>query len=155
KLEHSVVPGERPQIHEQRPRRVRHIGRVLAPGQAPDQKAVDRSERELTSLGPLAGAGYVVEEPSDLRSAEVRVENEAGHVSHLWLVAPALQRRAAIARAPILPDDRAMNRPSRRALPDERRFALVGDPDGSDTIAFYTGNFQRIAHGIDDARPDL
>ena len=42
----------------------------------------------------------------------------------------ARQLAAALGRTPVLPDDRALHRVAGAAIPDDRRLALVRDPDG-------------------------
>jgi len=84
----------------------------------------------------------VIEDPRDLRPAEVRIEHEAGARAKERFVARALQLATAIGGAAILPDDRAMDRLAARALPHDRRLALVRDPDADaflriDTAAAY------------------
>jgi len=100
-----------------------------AVGEAPEQEGVDGAERELAALGRRPRARDVVEEPSDLGRGEIGIDDETGRRRHLRLQAFRLQGRARFRRAAILPDDRIGDRPAGRALPDQRRFALVDNPD--------------------------
>ena len=69
--EQLVVPVERLEVDEQRPRRVRHVDHVLlAAGQPPDEEAVDGAEREPVARAVLA------QQPLELRRREVRVGHE-------------------------------------------------------------------------------
>jgi hypothetical protein len=55
------------------------------------------------------------------------------------LLQPCADRRGA----PVLPYDRVVKRPSGRAIPDQRRFALIGDPDADDPARRDIGFGQR------------
>ena len=57
---------------------VTSVACTLAAGQAPQQEAVDRAERQLALLGARARAGDVIEQPGDLRRGEIRIEHQAG-----------------------------------------------------------------------------
>ena len=128
------VPLRAREVHEQRARRVRDVGRVdRAARELAHEEAVDGPERELAPLGARARAAHVVEDPGDLRRAEVRVDDEPGLLAHT-LDGPRVgfQRVANGRGAPALPDDGEVDGSPRRPVPDERRLALVGDPDGRD-----------------------
>ena len=75
--------------------------------------------------------GDVVEQPADLGRREVRVEHQAGARAHHRLVTRALERRAGVGGAAILPDDGVGDRAAGLAVPQERGLALVGDADGA------------------------
>jgi len=65
------------------------------------------------------------------------------------------QCRAAVRRAPVLPDDGVVNRRIGLAIPEDRRFALVSDADGGDFAAVFLRFRQRFARGRKRRRPDL
>ena len=134
--EELVVPRARVDVVEQRPRRVRGVGHVHgAARELPDEPRVDGAERELAARRPRARAGHVVEQPLQLRAGEVGVEDEARLRGERRLVAGRAQRVAGRRGAAVLPDDRVRERPARRALPEERRLALVRDADRRDVAA--------------------
>src|SRR5690606_13687477 len=123
-------------------------------GEPPHQVAVDRPEGELAPLGPLARAGYVLEEPLELRAGEVRIENEAGLLANPGLAARGAELFAARGRASVLPDDGAMHGGAGLAVPEDRRLALVGDADGRDGLAVQARRGERAldadAHRAED-----
>ena len=103
-----------------------------AAGQPPQQEAVDGPERQLAALGPLAGAGHIVEHPGDLGRGEIGVEEKPGPGADQRLGAVGLELGAAVGGAAVLPHDRAVDRLAGRAVPDDRGLALVGDADPGD-----------------------
>ena len=108
------VPAQVVDVEQHRPRRVRVVGDV-APRELA-QRATSRSSR--SSRPPRARAPATLsQQPLDLGRREVRVEHEAGALANQRLVAGGLQLVAARGRAPVLPDDRAVDaaRPSPRS----------------------------------------
>ena len=150
------IPVAAVNVEQQRARGVRHVGRMHAPaGQPPQQEAVDRAEGELAALRALPGAGYVIEQPGDLRPGEIGIEQQARAPADEGLGAFRLEALAGIGRAPVLPDDRAVDGPAGRALPDDRGLALVGDADGGDLAWAETRALERLARGRERVAPDL
>ena len=152
-------------VEEERPAGVRDVGGVdgavvgrapgarEAAGQAPEQERVDGAEGELAALGTGASAGHGVEDVRDLRAGEVGIEREAGALPEEGLVAREAQPLARRRGDPALPDDRVGDRLARRAVPDDRRLALVGDPDrGNPLRAADLAN--DVARHRELARPD-
>ena len=138
--EQLVVPVQRLEVEEQRPRRVGHIDHVLlATGQPPDEEAVDCAERQPVARAVLA------QQPFELGRREVRIGNKAG------LAADELgvELAAALGGAPVLPDDRRRDRLAGRAVPEQRRLALVRDRDRP------SARRRPPARAVGDARPDL
>ena len=120
-------------VEKKRPRGVGGVGGVdLAAGQPPDEKRIDRAEAELAAFGLLACTLHVVQQPRDLGGGEIRVEEQAGFRRNLGLVTGGAKRGAYVGCAPVLPDDRAMDRLAGLPVPDDHRLALVGDADGGD-----------------------
>ena len=107
------------------------------------------------SFGCHARAAHVVEQPGDLGRREIRIEHEAGLFRDLRLMARGAQRGAGIGGAPVLPDDRIVDRLARRAIPDDRGFALIGDADPGDILGADAGLRHRLPHGRDHGRPDF
>jgi hypothetical protein len=62
---------------------------------------------------------------------------------------------ATIGRTSILPDDRAVHRFSRSAIPKDRGFALVRDPDRLDARRGSTGLGEHFARNRELRFPDL
>src|SRR6516164_11731603 len=106
-------------------RSVGDIGGVHAPArESPQEKGVDRSEGQLAALGAGTGSEHVIENPGDLGSGEVGIEQESRPAPHQFLGALRLEPRALLRSAPVLPDDGAMDRGAARAVPENDRLAL-------------------------------
>ena len=58
------------------------------------------------------------------------------------------QLGADIGRAPVLPDDSPVNRLAARTLPDDGRFALIGDANGSNIIDAKLRSLNRLARRV-------
>ena len=100
---------------------------------------VSRQMRKLSTVpkassprSARAAQARPVEDLGDLRAAEVGVDREARPGAEEGLVTGGPERVAAAGRHPALPDDGVGDRSARRALPDDRRLALVGDADAGD-----------------------
>jgi len=65
------------------------------------------------------------------------------------------QARAEISGAAVLPDNRVMDRPAGLAVPDKRRFALVGNADGGNIARRQPGLFNRGACGCGSGGPQI
>ena len=91
-----------------------------AAGQPPDEPRVDRAEGELARP-----ARRCAQQPLELRRREVRVGTSPVRSADQL----AGSSRAPLGGAPVLPHDRVCDRPAGAPLPDERRLALVRDPD--------------------------
>ena len=127
-------------VEQQRSRSVGGVGDVnLAVGQAPDEKAVDGAEGQISAFRFSARAGNIVEDPGDLRRREIGIEQQAGALGHERLASALLEFGAKRRGATILPDDRIVDRPAGRPAPDQRRFALVGDPEPGERARLDAG----------------
>jgi hypothetical protein len=65
------------------------------------------------------------------------------------------QRLTGRLGAPVLPDDRVVDRLTGLAVPDHRRLALVGDAQRGNVLRRDTGRGQGLARGGELALPDL
>src|SRR5690606_14126247 len=90
----------------------------------------DSAEAELALLGAPARPLHLVEEPLDLRAREIGVEHQPGLAGEKLLLAGPFQPLADAGGPPVLPDDGVVDRLAGGAVPDDRRLALIGDPDG-------------------------
>ena len=143
------VPAPVADVEQQRPRCIGRIGGVtLAAGQAPQQEAVDRAERQLALDGRRARAVDVIEQPGDFGGGEIRIEQQPGARGYQRLVALLSQGGAGVGGAPVLPDDGIVDRPAGCAIPHHGGFALVGDADRGDVARFRI----RLRHGGTDRR---
>ena len=110
-------------VEQHRPRGVRVVGHVAA-GELEDEPGVDRAERRRRRA-----PSTFCEQPLDLRAGEVGVDHEPGPLADQRLVARLAQLVAARRGAPVLPDERVVDRLAGRRVPGDDRLALVGDPD--------------------------
>ena len=121
-LQHLLAPVSGPEVEAQRPRGVRRVGRVdPGAGELPDEPRVDGAEGELTAFGATARVGDLVEQPANLRAREVGVEDEPRRPPYGALQPVGAEPVAERSGAAALPDDRAMDRGARRAVPTRSR----------------------------------
>ena len=104
--------------------------------------------RAVPDPGP--GARVVLGEPGELGAGEVRVEAQAGELTHPVLVAGLAQPVADVAGTPVLPHHRTARSGERGPVPEHRRLALVGESDGGHGLPG-----QRLAAGGQRRLPDL
>ena len=120
-------------VEQQRAAGVRDVGDMEpSGGEPPDEEGVDRSERQVAALGPLAEAGRGIEDVADLRSREVGIDRQPGLLADGRFVAGRPKLVAERGGDTALPDDGRRDGPTGRAIPHDRRLALVRDPDGGD-----------------------
>ena len=120
-LEQLVVPVGPAQRAQQRAARVAGVAHVDA-GEPEQQPGRD------VAVGEIPAAG-VIEHPAQLGRREGRVELEPGALADPWLV--LAQRGARLVGAAVLPDDRRMDGPPGRAVPDHEGLGLVRDAERS------------------------
>ena len=66
-------------IEQQGPARVGGVGSVLPPsGEMPEQKAVNRSECQLSAFGTLTGTGHILQYPPDFGGRKIRIDQQSG-----------------------------------------------------------------------------
>jgi hypothetical protein len=128
-----LVPVQRLEVHQHCPAGVRDVGDVApavpAPGDVPDDPRVDVAEHEIPRLGPFPRPLDVVQDPLDLGPREIGRERESRLVSETILAAVAGQLGDDLLRSRVLPDERVVHGLTGVAVPDDRRLALIGDPD--------------------------
>jgi hypothetical protein len=119
------------------------------------QPGVDRPERRPPFAGALLEPVDVAQQPLDLGRREVRVEHEARPLADALLLAGRAQLVAAPRRAPVLPDDRRMERLAGRRIPADDGLALAGDADRLELPGPHARVVERLAgHRVRDV-PDL
>ena len=135
------------------------IGRVremLRPaGQLPGQPAVDGAEGQFTPFRSSPELRVTVQQPGEFGPREIRIDHQAGAAPQFGLVAVRSQASAGIGCATVLPDDGWRHRHACRAVPQHRRFALVGYPHGDEIGCMSPGLVQNIRDGCLLAGPDL
>jgi hypothetical protein len=130
-LAQLAVPTAGANVEQRRAARVGDIGRVHpAAGQAPDEKAVDRPERQLARLRGGARSRHPIQDPLELRRGEIGIEPQAGFLGERAPMAGLLQGAASFGSAPVLPYDGVVDRYTGASVPDEGGLTLVGEADG-------------------------
>ncbi len=99
----------------------------LAAGHFPDQPTLDGSEEQFSSLRPFPSAIHVVQNPLNLRPAEIGIDNQAGFAANHLLVSLFLQCLRIIRGSPALPHDGVVNRLPGNLVPHHRGLPLVGN----------------------------
>ena len=136
-------------IEQQGAAGVAGIGDVKSPaGKLPDQPSVDGSEENVASLSLFSQSRVLLEEVGNFRSGEVGIEKESRLFSESLLVSLVLQAGADGGTCTALPYDGVGHRLARVSVPEDRRLALVGDPDGCHVGSSDAGTFECLAsHG--------
>jgi hypothetical protein len=97
----------------------------------------------------------VIEQPLQLGSGKIGIDDEPGLASNELLMACASQCIAGVGGTTILPHDRVGDRPASRAVPQDGCLALIGDPDRRQIRGFDA----RLGNGLGDnarlRRPDF
>ena len=151
-----VVPLQRVDVEEHRARGVAHVGHMHLPAcQPPDEPRVDRPEEELALLGPRPGSRNVVEDPLDLRRAEVRVDDQARFRSDVFRLSLGLQAVAVLRGPAVLPHDGVVDRFLGLHVPDDGRLALVRDADAGDVESVDVDRGDRLGDDRSLRSPDF
>jgi hypothetical protein len=128
-----LVPALTVNVVEERPRGVGHVRGVHPPArQSPEQERVDGAAGKLAAPGTRTCSRDVIEQPGELGGGEVGIEQQPGSRSHEILRPLSPKPCAGLRGAPILPDDRPVDRPPRGAVPHDDRLTLVGDAERGD-----------------------
>ena len=105
-----------------------------AAGQPPDEPGIDGAEQDLAAFGPLAQAVVRVEQVLDLGAGEIGVDTRPVFSRKTGSSPSAFSRSQIGGAGAALPDDGVGDRPAGRAIPEDRRFALIGDADRGDLL---------------------
>jgi hypothetical protein len=116
-------------------------------GELPDQPAVHRAKGQFAVECLRACAGHMVQNPFELGTGEIGINQQAGAGLNCWRQTAFAQIEAGGFRPAVLPDDGVMNRDASAAVPDHRGFALVGDADGANVAGREPGFDERLACG--------
>ena len=116
---------ERADVEQQRARGIRVVGHVAA-GELVGEPGVDGAEHRALPHAALAT------QPLDLGPGEVGVEHQAGALAEERLAPGGAELVAARGRAPVLPDDGAVQGLAGAGVPRHHGLALVGDPDAAE-----------------------
>src|SRR6478672_3633508 len=122
-----------------------------AAGETPQQETVDRAEGQFSALGARPRSGHMIEDPGNLRRRKIGVEHQPGSRADIGLGPRRLELRTKVACAAILPDDRAMDGLSRRSIPNDHRFSLVGDADACEAAKLQAA----VCDGFPNSRKSI
>ena len=118
------------------------------------EPAVYGAGRQLTPFRPSSQLRVLPEQPGQLRSGEVGVENEPRALAYGGLVAPFPQLSADPGCSPVLPHDGTVDRLQRLTVPDNDSLPLVGDPHGGHLYSVAAAT-QRLPGNASGHLPDL
>ena len=133
--------------------------------QVVDEPRVDRPHDKLALAGSVAkvaasGALHlerlgVIEDPLGLGRGEVRVGFEAGLLTNVLDFVRLLQFLDAVRRSAVLPHECVVDRSPRLAVPDDRRLALVRDPDRVELVRLQPRIGEPVKDDLLGVLPDL
>ncbi len=110
------------------------VADLQSAGQLRDKPALHRAQRQPATCRRLGHRRGIVDQPAHLCRGEIGIEQQPGLRLHRRLLPRLAQRGAGIGGAPVLPDQRAVQRFERLPVPGDHGFALVGDADTGDPV---------------------
>ena len=116
-------------------------------GQVPYQPGIHGAKQDLAAQRFFARALHMVEDPFNLGAGKICVRHKAGHAPDMIGQSLPHQLVHNAGRAAALPDDRGINRPTGRFIPENGGLALVGDADAGYLGGGYVGCCQCLQHG--------
>jgi len=135
---------------------IRDVGQVtLASCQFPNQPRIHRAKCQFSSFRFLPGSFYIFQDPSDFGSGKIGVDDQAGLRCDLLRMAFFLELIAVGGSSSVLPNDGMIERFAGFTIPDNGRFPLIGDADGSDLVGAYAFVNQGFDHDSRLAGPDF
>ena len=123
---------------------IRYVNAAL--GQIPDQPAVHGSKKQFSTFCLLSGSLYVIQDPFNLTSGEVRVRNQTGTVCDKSFQPVFFQTLNTISGPSALPYNGIVNRLPCLLIPHNCGFSLICNSDCSN-IAVMRPNFPHCFHG--------
>ena len=124
-------------------------------GQLPDEPTIDGAERQLASLGLGPVAGHVVEDPVDLGAGKIRIDDQPGAIANKGFMTLGPQLVAQRRGPAILPNDGVAYRLPGFAIPNDGRFALIGDAKRRDILDRDPGPAERLDGDANLGRPNF
>ena len=106
-----------------------------AAGELPDEPGFHGTEQQLSGFGLFPGAGHVFQNPADLGTGKVRVDDKAGLGAERLGQTLGAQAVAIFRRAAVLPHDGVVDGLARFLVPHNGGLALVGDADGRNILS--------------------
>ena len=140
-----VVPVEHVDVEDQRAACVAEIRDMpFAAGEPPQEPRIDGAEEDLAPLGAAAEPFVAVQQVLDLRAGEIGVQEQAGLRPKGRFEPLGFQPLADRRAGPALPNHGMGDRSAGMTVPENCRFALIGDPDRGNPL----GRQRRLGHGL-------
>ena len=117
----------------------------FAARELPDEPRLYRAEENVAPASFFTRSRNVIEEPLDLRRAEIRINDEPRLFPNQRSQPLFFPSVAGLRRPPALPDNRVMDRLARLSIPQDGRFALIRNPDRRDVFRLRI----RLLHRLD------
>ena len=136
-------------------RAMKGAGPCAAAGHFPKEPAIDGAERQFTGFRAMLQFRIQVEDPANLAAGKIGVDDQAGFFPELGFVPVSLEPFADTGALAALPDDCPVDRLAGFAVPYDRGFALIGDPDGGKSARADSGNRQGFSHHFPADPPDF
>ena len=102
---------------------------LRASGQVPEEKRIDISEQQLASGRSFPCAGNILEQPTQLQTAEVRAQRQSSLRTEAALPAFPGEELDIFRNPRVLPNNRIGNRLAGFALPQDGGLPLIRDAD--------------------------
>ena len=122
----SAIPIQRFEVHQLGAAGIGDVGQVqpaiASAGEIPQQPGIDVAEKKLARLCFAARAGHVVQQPLQLKAAEIAGERQSGFGAKAIRAAVSGVLRDELIDAGILPDQRIVQRFAAALDPKERWF---------------------------------
>ena len=127
----------------------------LTLGQIVDQPGIHRSKKKLSLFGSFSCTRYIVQDPGNLRAAEISIRYKTCAFPDHLSIACRHQFIDLWCCPPALPDNSIVNRLSRLLIPDDRRFSLVGDTNSADILPICPCHRHGFCQDSELRRPDF
>src|SRR5690606_5369486 len=124
-------------------------------GQVPDQPGINGSKSKLLAFCKLSCPFHIVQDPFNLGSREVRIDQQTSFLLNHVQVSILDQLSTIVSSSSILPYDCIIDRFSSPTVPNHGGFPLVGDPDSFDGFQLGLGFRQSFSENRHLARPSL
>src|SRR4030095_3398279 len=112
------------------------MGPAIGPsGEIPNDPRIDVAEHRVASPRGLADTGHMLEDPLQLAGRKIRRGWQTGLLPDNRSLARAFKGRDDGIGPRVLPDDRVAPGPAILWIPDDGRFALIGDADSREVGA--------------------
>ena len=133
--------------------RIGHMGRAAS--QLPDQVAIHRAKEQITAPRFFPRTVNMIQNPLHLGRRKIRINEQTRPIRDHLCMARSSQIAAKLCRATILPNNRIVDGVACGAVPNQCRFALIGNTDRSHMVCRGLGLFQRLTRRSDNRSPEV